>query len=154
MSRDEYPIIHEYALVDEGAEIGPNTHIWHFSHVARTARIGRNCMIGEHCYIAGVIGDNCRVQNGAQVFRGVYIDDDVFIGPNVTFTNVKRPIPGIKQAPLATPVRRGAVIGAGAVIVCGVGIGEGALVGAGAVVTRDVPPGATVVGNPARVIDG
>jgi len=145
---------HITSEIDEGSRIGKDTRIWRFCHIAATARIGQNCMIGDGCYIAGVIGDNCRVQNGAQVFQGVVIHDDVFIGPNVVFTNVKRPVIGVKQEYLGTVVKRGAVIGANATIICGVTIGTGALVGAGAVVTKDVPDGATVVGNPARVIDG
>lgn len=145
---------HTTSEIDDGSRIGKGTQIWRFCHIAASARIGQKCMIGDGCYIAGVIGDNCRVQNGAQVFQGVVIHDDVFIGPNVVFTNVKRPIIRVKQEYQGTVVKRGAVIGANATIVCGVTVGMGALVGAGAVVTKDVPDGATVVGNPAMVIDG
>lgn len=152
MSRARSGLISELAVIDPLARVGENTRVFHFSTVANSGRIGANCMIGQGCYIAGIVGDNCRIQNGAQVFEGVTLEDDVFIGPNVTFTNVKRPQPGIKQEYALTLVKRGATIGAGAVIVCEVTIGEGALVGAGAVVTRDVPALATAVGNPARLI--
>ena len=145
---------HPTSWIDPGAEIGSGSAIWHFCHVAHTAKIGANCVIGQGCYIAGIIGENCRIQNGAQIFEGVIIESDVFIGPNVVFTNVKRPVAGVKQEYLKTVVKQDAVIGANATIICGVTIGIGALVGAGAVVTTDVPDGATVVGNPARVIDG
>lgn len=146
--------IHLTSDVDDGAEIGEGTKVWRFCHIASTARIGSNCVIGQGCYIAGVVGDNCRIQNGAQVFAGVILEDDVFIGPGVVFTNVKRPRSGIKQEYAQTLVGRGATIGANATIVCGVEIGTGAMVGAGSVVTKNVPPSTTVVGNPARVIDG
>lgn len=153
MSRAQGELVSELAVIDPLARVGENSHIFHFSTVANSGRIGANCMIGQNCYIAGTVGDNCRIQNGTHLFEGVTLEDDVFIGPNVTFTNVKRPQPGIKQEFTPTLVKRGATIGAGAVIVCGVTIGAGALVGAGAVVTRDVPALATVVGNPARVIE-
>lgn len=146
--------IHPTAIIDNGAEIGPGTKIWHFCHVMGTARIGDNCVLGHSVFVAGVVGDNCHIQNGANIFEGVTLEDYVFIGPGVQFTNVKRPMAGTKQPYQKTVVKRGATIGAGAVIICGMTVGEGALVGAGAVVTKDVPAGATVAGNPAKVIDG
>lgn len=145
--------IHPTAVIDNGAEIGAGTKIWHFSHVMGIARIGANCVLGQNVFVAGVVGDGCHIQNGANIFEGVTLEDEVFVGPGVQFTNVKRPAAGTKQPYQKTLVKRGATIGAGAVIICGVTIGEGALVGAGSVVTKDVPAGATVVGNPARVID-
>lgn len=140
-----------HPLAEIEGQVGRNTRIWRWSHVAKTGRVGNNCMVGQGCYIAGTVGDNCRIQNGAQVFEGVTLEDDVFVGPNACFTNDRKT--GVKSAyPEKTLVKRGATIGANATIICGVTIGEGALVGAGAVVTRDVPPGVTVVGCPARLI--
>lgn len=141
--------IHPLAEVE--GRVGENTRIWRWSHVAKTGVVGNGCMVGQGCYIAGVVGDNCRIQNGAQIFEGVTIEDDVFIGPNACFTNDKKT--GVKsEYPVQTLVKRGATIGANATIVCGVTIGERALVGAGAVVTKDVPAGMTVVGCPARIM--
>lgn len=147
-------IIHPSAYIDSGAKIGPHTKIWHFCHVMRTAQIGANCILGHSVFVAGIVGDGCQIQNGANIFEGVTLEDNVFVGPGVQFTNVKRPKAGTKQPYQKTLVKRGATIGAGAVIICGVTIGEGALVGAGAVVTKDIPAGVTVAGNPAKVIDG
>lgn len=144
---------HPTAIIDDGANIGLGTRIWHYSHLMGTAKVGQNCTIGDYCFIAGIVGNGCKIQNSVNLFEGVTLEDDVFIGPGVTFTNVKRPRANEKQPYAKTLVKRGATIGAGAVIICGVTIGEGALVGAGSVVTKDVPAGATVVGNPARMID-
>lgn len=144
--------IHPTAIIDSGAEIGPGTKIWHFCHLMGTAKVGANCVLGHSVFVAGIVGNGCHIQNGANIFEGVTLEDDVFIGPGVQFTNVKRPIAGEKQPHQKTLVKRGATIGAGAVILCGLTIGEGALVGAGSVVTKDIPNGATVVGNPVRPI--
>jgi len=149
--------VHESAYVDEPSSIGEGTKIWHFSHVMPHATIGRNCSIGQNVFIAPRvrIGDNVKIQNNVSVYEGVVLEDDVFCGPSMVFTNIVTPrsrFPRNKSDDYRkTLVRRGASIGANATILCGVTIGEHALVGAGAVVTRDIPPYALVFGNPARV---
>lgn len=137
------------------SQIGPNTNIWQFVVVLPGARIGADCNICSHCFIENdvVIGDRVTIKNGVSLYDGLRIEDDVFIGPNVTFTNDK--FPRSKQYPtafLVTTVKRGASIGGGAVILPGVTVGERAMVGAGGVVTKSVPNGAIVLGNPAQVI--
>jgi UDP-2-acetamido-3-amino-2,3-dideoxy-glucuronate N-acetyltransferase len=150
--------VHESAYVDEPSEIGDGTKIWHFSHVMAHAKIGRDCSIGQNVVIAQnvTIGDRVKIQNNVSVFEGVVLEDEVFCGPSMVFTNVVTPRSGTpRNTPadyVATIVRRGATIGANATIVCGHSIGEFGFVGAGAVVTKDVPAYAIVVGNPARVI--
>ncbi len=146
--------IHPQALV-ESRKIGDGTRIWAFAHVLPGARIGGDCNICDHVFIENdvVIGDRVTIKCGVQIWDLLRIEDDVFIGPNATFTNDLYPrskvnFPGKFTA---TTVRRGATIGANATILPGLTIGERAVVGAGAVVTRDVPPGAIVVGNPARI---
>lgn len=148
---------HESAYVDEPAEIGEGTKIWHFSHVMADSHIGKNCSIGQNVLIARNvrIGNNVKIQNNVAVYEGVTLEDDVFCGPSMVFTNVTTPRSGTPRntsddyAP--TLVRRGASIGANATIVCGHELGEFAFVGAGSVVTADVPPYAMVYGNPARI---
>lgn len=147
--------IHPTAIIDEGAVLGDNVTLWHWCHVMGGATIGDNCSLGQGVFVADEveIGNNCRIQNNVSLFTGVIIEDDVFIGPSVVFTNVKHPRinkPTPKEEYARTTVKKGTSIGAGAVIVCGVTIGENAMVGAGAVVTKDVPAGVTVVGNPAK----
>lgn len=143
--------IRVHPLAEVEGRVGEGTRIWRWSHVAQTGVVGDNCMIGQGCYVAGIVGNNCRIQNGAQIFEGVTLEDDVFVGPNACFTNDKKT--GTKsEYPVRTLVKRGATIGANATIICGVVVGENALVGAGAVVTKDVPAGATVVGCPARIM--
>jgi acetyltransferase-like isoleucine patch superfamily enzyme len=145
--------IHPKAEVAEGADIGPRTQVWQFAIVLAGARIGADCNINCHTFFEGgaVIGDRVTVKSGVYVWDGIIIEDDVFCGPNATFTNDKHPRsrqrPGVFER---TVVRKGASIGAGAIVLPGLTIGEGAVVGAGAVVTKNVPPGATVIGNPAR----
>lgn len=151
------PTIHPSATVEEGAFIGEDSVIWRHVHVMAGARIGARCVLGQGCFVApGVlVGDGCRIQNNVSLFRGLTLEDDVFVGPSAVFTNVKRPRAAFPTAPerfAPTLVRRGASIGANATLVCGVTVGEGALIGAGAVVTRDVPPFSLVVGQPARVV--
>jgi UDP-2-acetamido-3-amino-2,3-dideoxy-glucuronate N-acetyltransferase len=138
----------------ETSDIGPGTRIWAFAHILPGARIGADCNICDHTFIEGgaVIGDRVTIKCGVQVWEGVTLEDDVFVGPNATFTN--DPFPRSRRKPAEfsrTVVRRGASIGANATILPGLTIGAGAMVGAGAVVTRDVPPRAIVVGNPAVV---
>ncbi|TAM62533.1 N-acetyltransferase [bacterium] len=150
-------VVHESAYVDEPCTIGEGTTIWHFSHVMRDARIGRNCRIGQNVSVASraIIGDNVKIQNNVSIYEGVILEDDVFCGPSMVFTNVVTPRSHVPRNQPGdyhrTLVRQGATIGANATIVCGVTIGEYAFVGAGAVVTHDVPPYALVFGNPARL---
>jgi UDP-2-acetamido-3-amino-2,3-dideoxy-glucuronate N-acetyltransferase len=149
----ESPYIHEHALV-ESESIGPGTRVWAFAHVMPGAVIGADCNVCDHTYVEGgvVVGDRVTIKSGVYLWDGVRIEDDVFIGPQATFTN--DPFPRSRQ-PFECPtttVRRGASVGAGAVILPGLTIGERAMVGAGAVVTKDVPDHAVVVGNPARVV--
>ena len=145
-------MIHETAIVDVGARVGTGTSIWHWTHVRESACIGHDCSIGQGCYIdAGVvIGDRCKVQNGVSVYAGVTLEDEVFVGPHAVFTNDKYPRATGEWMVTPTRVCRGASIGAGAVIVCGVTIGEHAMIAAGAVVTRDVMPYELVMGDAAR----
>lgn len=146
--------VHPSAVIDEGAVIGADTRVWHFAHVMGGARIGKGCVIGHGCFIGNVvIGDGVRIQNHVSVFDGVTLEDDVFVGPSCTFTNVKRPRAAISQKHAFAPtvIRRGATLGAGVTVVCGVTIGEHAMVAAGAVVTRDVPAHALLAGVPGRV---
>jgi len=147
--------VHESAYVDDGAQIGEGTKIWHFSHVMSGARIGRGCNIGQNVVISpGVsIGNNVKIQNNVSVYTGVTLEDDVFCGPSMVFTNVVNPRSHVsrKHEYQETIVGRGASLGANSTIVCGHNVGRYAFVGAGAVVTRDVADYALVVGNPARV---
>lgn len=147
--------VHESSYVDDGCEIGEGTKIWHFCHVMAGARIGRGCNIGQNVVVSPhcVIGDNVKIQNNVSIYTGVTLEDDVFCGPSMVFTNVVNPRSHVsrKQEYLTTVVARGASLGANSTIVCGHNIGRFAFVGAGAVVTRDVPDYALVVGNPARI---
>ena len=144
------------AKVDQPTEIGAGTHIWHFSHVMKNCVIGENCNMGQNVHVAsGVrIGNNVKIQNNVSLYTGVELEDDVFCGPSMVFTNVTNPRSFInrKNEYKKTLVRRGASLGANSTVVCGVTIGEYAFVGAGAVVTRDIPSHALVVGSPARRI--
>ena len=145
---------HETAVIDRGCTIGDDTRIWHFSHIMAGCTIGEQCNIGQNVVISpGVIlGKNVKVQNNVSVYTGVICEDDVFLGPSCVFTNVINPRSAVsrKEQYLPTHVGQGASIGANATIICGHSIGAFALIGAGAVVTKDVPPYALVVGNPAE----
>ena len=147
---------HPSAVVDPGAAIGAGTRIWHWSHVMTGAHIGRGCSLGQNVFVGTdvVIGDRVKIQNNVSVYEGVVLEDDVFCGPSMVFTNVINPRSHIsrKHEFRPTMVRRGATIGANATVICGHTIGQYAFVGAGAVVTRDVPDHALVVGVPARVV--
>jgi len=147
--------IHPLAVVDEGAKIGDGTRIWHFAHVRGSAAIGKRCNIGKDVYIDAnvVIGNNVKIQNGVSVYNGVTIEDDVFCGPHMTFTNDLYPRAFSETWEIVkTRVKRGASIGANATIICNITLGEYCMVGSGAVVTRDVPAHGLVVGNPARLV--
>ena len=154
--------IHPTAEVSEQAEIGEGTSIWHQAQVREGVRIGRNCILAKGVYVdaGATLGDNVKVQNYVSIYHGVTIEDGVFCGPHSVFTNDKRPRAinadgSLKAADdwelSATLVKRGAAIGANAVIVCGVTVGEWAMIGSGAVVSRDVPDHGLVWGNPARL---
>jgi len=145
---------HPTAVIDEGCQIGEGTKIWHFSHLMTGCILGENCNIGQNVVISPqvTLGNNVKVQNNVSVYTGVICDDDVFLGPSCVFTNVVNPRSGINRrgAYSRTHVGKGATIGANATIVCGHDIGAYAFIGAGAVVTKNVPPYALLVGNPAR----
>ncbi len=146
--------VHPAALC-ETAKVGARSRVWAFAHVLPGAVIGCDCNVCDHVFIENdvILGDRVTVKCGVQLWDGLRVEDDVFIGPNATFCN--DPFPRSRQIPetyARTTLRRGASIGAGAVILPGLEIGAGAMVGAGAVVTRDVPPGAVVAGNPARIL--
>jgi UDP-2-acetamido-3-amino-2,3-dideoxy-glucuronate N-acetyltransferase len=146
---------HESTFIDEGAEIGEGTTIWHVSHVLRSSKIGKNCRIGQNVVIGPnvTIGDGVKIQNNVSVYEGVTLEDYVFCGPSMVFTNVFNPRSEIRRMEELRPtlVRRGASLGANCTILCGVTVGTYAFVGAGAVVLKDVPDFALVVGNPGRV---
>lgn len=150
--------INKYAVVDDNVEIGEGSKIWHFSHVQSGAKIGKSCVIGQNVNIGNnvTIGSFCKIQNNVSVYEGVTLEDYVFCGPSMVFTNIldprcKYPQVGAKYY-IKTLVKEGASIGANATIVCGNIIGKAALIGAGSVVTKDVPDYALVVGNPAKLI--
>jgi UDP-2-acetamido-3-amino-2,3-dideoxy-glucuronate N-acetyltransferase len=147
--------VHESSYIDEGAEIGTGTKVWHFCHVMPRARIGERCNIGQNVLVASdvTIGNNVKIQNNVSLYTGVIVEDDVFLGPSMVFTNVVNPRSHVsrKDEYKTTLVRKGASIGANATIVCGITLGRYCFVGAGAVVTRDVPDYALVHGSPARV---
>ena len=148
--------IHESCYVDEPCSIGAGTKIWHFSHVLKNCLIGRQCSIGQNVMIGPdvLIGDRCKIQNNVSIYKGVELEDDVFCGPSVVFTNVNNPRAEIERKDefRHTIVRRGATIGANATIVCGHELGGYCFIAAGAVVTADVPDFALMAGVPARRI--
>jgi UDP-2-acetamido-3-amino-2,3-dideoxy-glucuronate N-acetyltransferase len=147
--------VHESSFIDDPCSIGPGTKIWHFCHIMRDTVIGENCNLGQNVIVSPgcAIGHNVRIQNNVSVYTGVVLEDDVFCGPSMVFTNVVNPRSHVprKDEYRRTLVRRGATIGANATIVCGVTIGQYSFIGAGAVVTRDVPDYALAYGNPARL---
>jgi UDP-2-acetamido-3-amino-2,3-dideoxy-glucuronate N-acetyltransferase len=146
---------HETAIIDDGAQIGDDTRIWHWVHVQGNSIIGARCSLGQNVYVGKVrIGNNVKIQNNVSVYDAVTLEDDVFCGPSMVFTNVINPRSHItrKSEYKSTLVRKGATIGANAVIVCGNTIGQYAMIGAGTVVTRDVADFALVLGNPGRRI--
>jgi len=147
---------HESAIVDEGAQIGENSRVWHFAHVCGGARIGQGVSLGQNVFVGNkvIIGDHCKVQNNVSVYDNVTLEEGVFCGPSMVFTNVYNPRSLIerKDEYRNTLVKKGATLGANCTIVCGVTIGKYSFVGAGAVVNKDVPAYALMVGVPAKQI--
>ena len=148
--------VHDSSYVDEEVSIGDNTRIWHFSHVLSCTTIGRDCSFGQNCVVGPHvnIGNGVKVQNNVSIYEGVEVEDDVFLGPSMVFTNVINPRAFIqrKEEFKKTLLKKGCTIGANATIVCGVTIGEYALIGSGAVINRDVKPYALMAGVPAKQI--
>jgi UDP-2-acetamido-3-amino-2,3-dideoxy-glucuronate N-acetyltransferase len=150
--------VHESAFLDEGAQVGEGTKIWHFSHVMSGAKIGERCSLGQNVFVANrvTIGDGVKIQNNVSIYEGVVLEDYVFCGPSMVFTNVKTPRSFFPRNTAddyhETRVCHGASIGANATLVCGVTVGAWAFVAAGAVVTKDVTPYALMAGVPARRI--
>jgi UDP-2-acetamido-3-amino-2,3-dideoxy-glucuronate N-acetyltransferase len=147
--------VHPSSFVDDGCEIGEDTKIWHFCHIMPGAKIGRGCSLGQNVVVSPdvVVGNNVKIQNNVSLYTGVILEDDVFCGPSMVFTNVVNPRSHVprKNEYQRTLVKRGASIGANTTIVCGHTIGQYAFIGAAAVVTKDVPDFALIVGNPGRI---
>jgi UDP-2-acetamido-3-amino-2,3-dideoxy-glucuronate N-acetyltransferase len=147
--------VHKSSYVDEPASIGTGTKIWHFSHIMKNCTIGDKCNIGQNVVVSPevVIGNNVKIQNNVSVYTGCILEDDVFCGPSIVFTNVVNPRSHVQRRDeyKTTRVKRGASIGANSTIVCGVTIGRYAFIGAGSVVTRDVPDYALMYGNPGKI---
>ncbi len=157
MSEKKY-FVNQYAVVDDNVEIGEGTKIWHFSHVQSGSKIGKKCVLGQNVNVANdvTIGNFVKIQNNVSVYEGVTLEDYVFCGPSMVFTNILDPrskYPQVgKEFYIKTLVKEGASLGANSTVVCGHTIGKYAFVGAGAVVTKDIPDYALVVGNPARIV--
>ena len=158
MNKEKKYFIHESSYVDDNVKIGNGTKIWHFSHIQSGSKIGKNCSIGQNVNIGNnvKIGNHVKIQNNVSVYEGVELEDYVFCGPSMVFTNIKVPRSEFPQRGnefySKTLVKKSASIGANATIICGVTIGEYAMIGSGAVVTKDVSPFTLVVGNPARAV--
>jgi len=158
MQKEKKYYVNEHAVIDNNVEIGEGTKIWHFTHVQKGARIGKNCVLGQNVNVGNnvTIGNFCKIQNNVSIYEGVTLEDYVFCGPSMVFTNILDPKCKYPQAGeqfyIKTLVKEGASIGANATIVCGHTIGKHCLIGAGAVVTKDVPDYALVVGNPGKVV--
>jgi UDP-2-acetamido-3-amino-2,3-dideoxy-glucuronate N-acetyltransferase len=148
--------VHPTAVIDESVSIGEGTKIWHFSHLMSGCQLGEGCNLGQNVVVSPdvILGKNVKVQNNVSIYTGVICEDDDFLGPSMVFTNVVNPRSAVNRRGSyeKTLVKRGASIGANATVVCGNDIGEFAFIGAGAVITKEVPPYALVVGNPARQI--
>jgi len=149
---------HESSYIDDNVSIGNETKIWHFSHIQKGAIIGENCNIGQNVNIGPnvIIGNGVKIQNNVSVYEGVVIEDDVFLGPSMVFTNISNPRSHVnrKNEIRKTLVRKGSSIGANSTIICGIEIGEYSLIGAGSVVTKDVGPHKVVIGNPSEEFAG
>ena len=158
MNKDQHNFVHESSYVNENVSIGKGTKVWHFSHIQSGAVIGNNCSIGQNVNVGNnvVMGNYVKIQNNVSVYEGVELEDYVFCGPSMVFTNIKVPRSEFPQRGSQyyskTIVKKSASIGANATIVCGVTIGEYALIGSGAVITKDVPPYSLVLGNPGRIV--
>jgi UDP-2-acetamido-3-amino-2,3-dideoxy-glucuronate N-acetyltransferase len=156
MTQNTAYTVHPSAIVDEGAQIGEGSRVWHFAHVCAGARIGKGVSLGQNVFVGNkvVIGDQCKVQNNVSVYDNVTLEEGVFCGPSMVFTNVYNPRSLIerKSEYRDTLVKRGATLGANCTIVCGTTIGEFAFIGAGAVINKDVKPYALMVGVPARQV--
>ena len=150
--------VHNSSFVDENVNIGNNTKIWHFSHIQSGSQIGKNCSIGQNVNIGNnvIVGNSVKIQNNVSVYEGVELEDFVFCGPSMVFTNIKTPRSEFPQKGseyyLKTLIKKSASIGANATIVCGVTVGRYALIGSGTVVTKDVPDYALVIGNPGKIV--
>jgi len=142
--------VHESSYIDDNCQIGKGTKIWHFSHIMPGSIIGQNVVIGPDVQI----GNQCKIQNNVSIYKHVTLEDNVFCGPSMVFTNVYNPRAGMRKMDQARPtlVKKGATLGANCTIICGITIGQYAFIGAGAVVTKDVPDHALVTGNPAKQI--
>lgn len=149
-------MIHSSAIVDDGAVIGNGSRVWHFAHICGGARIGNDCSFGQNVFVGNdvTIGNNVKVQNNVSIYDAVHLEDDVFCGPSVVFTNVYNPRSAVtrKKEYRVTRIQKGATLGANSTIICGVTVGAYAFIAAGAVVTSDVKPHALVAGVPARQI--
>ena len=148
---------HETVIIDSNVKVGKNTKIWHWTHISNGARIGKNCTIGQNVFIGNnvIIGNDVKIQNNVSVYEGVTLENKVFCGPSVVFTNVKFPVSNkkvLKKDYKKTIVKKGATLGANSTIICGITIGENSLVGAGSVVTKNVQKNLVIIGNPAYVI--
>ncbi len=148
--------IHSTAIVDEGAVIGNGSRVWHFAHICGGAKIGEGCSFGQNVFVGNdvTIGNNVKVQNNVSIYDAVHLEDDVFCGPSMVFTNVYNPRSAVtrKNEYRVTRIKKGATLGANSTIVCGVTVGEYAFVAAGAVINRDVKPYALMAGVPASQI--
>jgi UDP-2-acetamido-3-amino-2,3-dideoxy-glucuronate N-acetyltransferase len=149
-------VAHPTTIIDAGAQIGSGTRVWHWVHICAGARIGELCSLGQNVFVGNkvVIGNNCKIQNNVSVYDGVVLEDDVFCGPSMVFTNVYNPRSAVSRRDeyRETLVKKGATLGANCTIVCGITIGEYAFVAAGAVINSDVKPYALMAGVPARQI--
>ena len=156
MDRDYF--VHDSSYIDENVSVGEGTKIWHFSHIQSGAVVGKKCSIGQNVNIANnvKIGNHVKIQNNVSVYEGVELEDYVFCGPSMVFTNIKVPRSEFPQKGIdyyaKTLVKKSASIGANATILCGITIGEYAMIGSGAVVTKDVPAYSLILGNPGRVV--
>ena len=150
--------VHNSSYIDDDVFIGRNTKVWHFSHVQSGSSIGNNCVLGQNVNIGNnvLIGNNCKIQNNVSIYEGVELEEYVFCGPSMVFTNVKIPRSEFPQRGSRyyqkTLVKKSASIGANATVICGVTIGQYSLIGAGALVTKDIPPNALVLGNPGKIV--